>query len=382
MKGPLFVTGFWNAEDVGREGFRSTDAYLRLFAETHRALPFPLVVYTDKKTSSRVQALFDAEPVDALRFVVEQSVSELPRMGEEERLRSLQRMHNADGPKDTLRFAVITWSKSWLLACAARSFDAERVAWIDFGLPHVTDPASIDWNEVALVMPTDTVRVCEMRATHPREIEDLRTFYSYNRGKIASAFFTGGRTAVETLAARFGDEIERMIETGYCVNEEQIFGALTARHPELFSRWYSDYGGVLLNYTSIRTDVGCVLDDLSYCREHAMTARGVEIFDAVTGAMNRRTLRLFADQQDAMARLLFDGQICLYYEDKVRAREAAQFIALLHKFGSRVIRQAFETYRPQLDANVSFFDVRLDDPSLRFDTLAARPDFYAWSSAF
>lgn len=383
MTSPLFVTAFFDAEVIGRTAFRATDVYLRLFEETHCALPFPLVVYADPKSAERIQRVVDGKYVGQLRVVSPLEVREIPRMNDLERLSKLTRMRNADGPKDTLAFAVLTWAKPWLVKRASEELSAfDRLAWIDFGLPHVTDPASVDWGAVEWKMPKHTVRVCEMRATSPREIEDLESFYSYNRGKIASAFFTAGKEPLGTLVTRFDEEIARMEKTGYCVNEEQIFGALTARHPELFSRWYSDYGGVLLNYTSIRKDLPTVLDDLSYCRENGMTARGVEIFDAVTSAMEARTLRLFADQQEEMARLLFDGQICLYYEDKARAREISRFIALLYTFGSRVIRQALERFRPQLDRNLAFFDVQLDAGMLGWEALAERTDFHAWSSAF
>jgi hypothetical protein len=186
LNSPTFVTGFWDPESLGRGSSRSARSYLRLFEELHASLPFSLVVFADPKHEEEIRRIVRGSGLP--RYVERMPLEELPRMQERERFQALRPMENAGDGKDTLEFAIVTWSKVDLLARVAleeSQQDASHVAWIDFGVAHVCDPASIDWHKLTSRMPF-RARICEMRATARHELEDLAGYYSHNRGRVAA----------------------------------------------------------------------------------------------------------------------------------------------------------------------------------------------------
>jgi hypothetical protein len=168
-----------------------------------------------------------------------------------------------------------------------------------------------------------------------------------------------------------------MIVTGRYVLEEQIFAALSARYPEVFDRWYGDYWGMLENYTGIRRDVGCVLDDLEHCRSVPAHEAGTKIVRALLDAMDRRLVRLRADET---ARFLFEGLICAYYTDRELAEKLADVTVSLLRYAPEAMEAMFSRYGDQVRQNLAFLDRRLGEPRVTWEELVSSPGFHMWLS--
>jgi hypothetical protein len=351
------VTGFWDPRTLGRERHpRTTDEYLRLFAQLHARVPWPIVVWVDPPWVDAVRAIV-AGGAPGPRRVVARAFEDLPHARRRQAFASLRPFDNYDPRKDTLQFLIMMWSKSDLVVDAMDldEFASPRWAWIDFGIAHVADLGGVDWRAIATLAP-ERVRLCTMRATAPAEIEDLAEFYRGNRGKIAGGFFTGGAEAMRGLRARFGRELEDMRAAGRLVSDEQILATLTARVPEAFERWYGDYAGILVNYTGIRRDVTTVLDALADCRQRSLCAIGTDIARRLIDAFRRGHVRLTPAET---ARLLHDGFICAYYVERPLAEELGSLLASLYHHGPAGFRRALDAWQPLVEQNLRFVGIEL-----------------------
>ena len=376
----LFVTGFWSAETLGRASTRATESYLHLFAELHRALPFPLHVWIEPALEERV-ARIAGKPRPAGRVVAAKRFEDLPYSHLVERCEALPHMVNADPRgKESIPFSTTSWAKAALVDEAARlhgaTSEAHRVAWIDFGLAHVAD-MRIDWRAVGnMIRAAERVQVCEMRPTSPREIADLGEYYTYNRGRIAAGFFSAPPAEVRWFAEEIDRAVDEVLEVGRVVLEEQIMSVICARHPERFQPYSSDYQGILRNLPGIERDLGTVLYALSSAREQALSARGLEIYRAVVRA-GMAGLRI--EPQHA-ARLFYEAQICAWYVDRGASDDVGRLAVDLHAAGCAEVRAAIDELRPSFDRNVKHAGLSFArvDPAEALERIVARDDFTAW----
>ena len=378
--GILFVTGFWSAETLGRSAVRSTESYLRLFAELHRSLPFALHVWVEPQLEERVRRIVLASP-PAPRTVSGKRFDELPYAHLLELCQALPHMVNADPKgKESIAFSTASWAKASLVDEAARALGvtvpSARVAWVDFGLAHVAD-MTINWPAVEeAIRATDRIQVCEMRPTSPREIADLAKYYEYNRGRIAAGFFSAPPEAMRWFAEETGRAVDEVLEVGRVVLEEQIMSVICARHPDRFQPYSSDYQGVLRNLPRIERDLGTVLYALTSAREEALSARGLEIYRAVVRA-GLAGLRI--EPQHA-ARLFYEAQICAWYVDRGASDDVARLAIDLHAAGCAEVRASIDKLRPGFDRNVKHAGLSFAraDPAEALERIVARDDFTAW----
>lgn len=372
----IAVTGFWDPAGLGRSAFRSADVYLRLFADLHRAVPYPMVIFIDPSLRDRLEALLAASPASAERVVIERRFDEL-RFGRDlskKSFRKLRPPENGAAHKDTHAFAIVTWAKTDLLAeAASMRSDATHAMWLDFGVAHIGSLRGVEWSAIEQACP-EMPRICEMRAVSPAELADRCEYYRFLRGKIASGMFTVGRPRVKDLQSKMHAETDRMLATGRISLEEAVFGAIAGEEPETFSRWFSDYQGVVANYTIIQYNPHCVLDNLTFCREHSLHARGVEVARELIRAMQQDAVRLHP--VDA-ARLLHEALICAFYVDRPYAEELADRITALYTFAAST-RGYFDA--DLVRSNIGFLGRTLDKPNLSWDQFAATEDFSAWKS--
>ena len=351
------VTGFWDPRTLGRERHpRTADEYLRLFAQLHGRVPWPIVAWVDPAWADAVNAIV-ASGAPAPRRIIPRAFEDLPHAKRRDAFAPLPPFDNHDPRKDTLGFSIATWAKPRLVVDAIEldEFSSARWAWIDFGIAHVADLDGVDWCAIAALAP-EQVRLCTMRATAPAEIEDLSEFYRGNRGKIAGGFFTGDAEAMRGLRARFRKELERMRAAGRLVSDEQILAALTAREPDAFDRWYGDYAGILVNYTGIRRDVATVLDALTDCRQRSLCAIGTDIARRLIDALRAGQARLTPTET---ARLLHEGFICAYYVERPLAEELGSILASLYHHGPAGFRRAIDAWQPLVEQNLRFVGIEL-----------------------
>lgn len=371
------VTGFWEPATLKREAVRSGAIYLRLFEELHRTVPLPMTIFIDPAWTTPLENVLTRIPVKHDRRVVPRRFDDLPhaRHLSDPNFHALLPPDNrSESGKDTHAFAAMTWAKASLVAdAAALDLDAESFAWLDFGLAHVAMIQPVDWRAIERACP-DRPRVCEMRATHLSELADDAEFYRFIRGKIASGMMTVGRPYVDELRDAVDDEVERAIASGRLTLEENIYGALTARRPELFTSWFSDYHGVVRNYVDVVDDVDCVLDNLTYCRDRSLHEHAVTIYHAVHRSLRRGLIRL--DAVD-FHRLLHDGFVAAFYVDRSLAENIARRMTALARF-SPALRDRLDN--ALVRANLAHVGVDLDQPELDWTAFAALDDFTAWRS--
>ena len=290
--------------------------------------------------------------------------------------RALSSPENRHPTKHTVAFATMTWAKAHLLEKAADlDRDASSFMWLDFGLAHVVTLQPVDWSAIEKTCPARP-RICEMRATHPEEVADAREYYRFTRGKVASGALSVGRPYVAALRRVVHQEVERIIGSGRVSLEENLYGALSARHPELFECWFSDYFGILRNYVDIIDDIGCVLDNLTYCRDRGLHERALQIYHAVHRSLRRGLLCL---RPDDFGRLLHDGFITAFYVDRSLAEQIARRITAIHRYAPS-LREHLDT--PLVRANLAYVSADLDLPELDWASFAALDDFAAWRSCF
>ena len=372
------VTGFWEPATLGRGAVRSGEVYFRLFEDLHRSVSLPMTIFIDPVWAGPLDAMLARVPARHERLVVRRSFQELPhaaRLSDPDFRSLLPPDNRSESGKDTHAFAVMTWAKAALLAdAAALAPDAESLAWLDFGLAHVSMLQPVDWRAIERACP-ERARLCEMRATHPAELADDVDFYRAIRGKIASGMITVGRPYVEALRDAVNAEVERAIASRRLTLEENIYGALGTRRSELFATpWFSDYHGVVTNYVDIVRDISCVLDNLAYCRDRSLYPRAVEIFRAVHRSLRHGLLRL--DAAD-FVRLLHDGFIAAFYVDRPLAEDIARRITALARFAP-ALHGRFDT--PLIRANLAHVRADLDRPELDWSSFAMLDDFTAWRS--
>lgn len=370
------VTGFWGPEALERDPERRpAEVYLRLFAELHGQVPWPMIVWVDPSWADAVAAIV-ARGAPAERRVIARAFDELPYARERSALETLRPFDNHDPRKDTIGFSVVMWAKPDLLADAIDLGGPaiERWAWIDFGIAHVADLGAVDWRAIEAQAP-ERVRLCTMRATAPEEIENLAEFYRGNRGKVAGGFFTGSAGAMQGFRARFHAELGRMRATGRRVHDEQILATLLAREPGAYECWYADYAGILTNYVGIRRDAPTILDGLAYCRDRRLWTIGTDVFKRLMEAMQAQHVLLTPAQT---ARLLHEAFICAYYAERPLAERLGRLVASLYHHGGNEFRRTLDGWAPLVAQNLRYVDLDLGRPAWTLAELLAQPDLMAW----
>lgn len=371
-----FVTGFWPPEALGRS-WRSTDVYMRLFEELDATLTGPLVIFIEPQLADRVRTVVEKTQSNHARYVIARSYADLPRVAEKAAYEKLAPIQNGSSAKDTAGAALMTWAKPSLVVEVAEEnrFDTSHFAWIDFGIAYVADLTGVDFGAIADHAPEE-VRVCEMRATSPREAADAPNFYRANWGKIAAGFFTGTKASLRAFDRELGIEIERMRSVSRIVLEEQLMAAVAAHDPTRYARWYGDYSGILRNYVRIRRDADTILDNLAYCREQNLHEQGVAIVTTLLASMNERCIRLEPPQA---ARLLDEGYTCAFYTDRDLADRLAHIASALYHYGTG-LRDRLDGLGERFRQNLSYRNVSLETPAWSWDEFARQPDLTAWCS--
>lgn len=369
-----FVTGYWPLPGDRR---RNAETYVRLFAELHRLLPAPLVVWIDPSCRRLVDEAVSLHSSPHHRQIFEMRFDELAYASELSREASyeLKKFENAFGGTETLAYAILTWSKPFLVAEAIRRghVTSSHAAWIDFGISHVAD-ISYGFDHLVGAAPSSP-GFCEMRATTASEIRDLSEFHRFNRGKVAAGLLVAPSDQFADVERMIDEEVSYMRDAGRLVLEENLLGAMSARRPGHFVNWYGDYIDLVRNYGGrARGGLHTILDNLTFCRDRGMHEHGVDIVDSIIQSACDGDLLIRA--QDA-ARLLHDGYICTYYSDRDRARELARVLILLHQYGTKGISDSIQSLRPLLDTNLDFIGERLDRPT-SWSELSGREDFAAW----
>jgi hypothetical protein len=288
-----FVTALF---DLGRREPRPKPfAFYREWASYVLGLDVPLVVFADPELAGWIADARAAVGLDDQTRVVPKPFEALAAVARLSTVADLPTFCNAQPAKDTPRYQTLNWAKVDLLEeiAASNPFGTDHVAWIDAAIGYVAEPPAL------LPAPSTPLAVLEMCATSPAEAADRRTFYAYERGRLAGGFLRAGRDVWPRVARAFRAELDAVIALGLRPNEQQVLSALSAREPDLFAPYPGDYAGILRNWDHVRRDFATVLLNIRHCRAAGLGGRALALSSRIAASIDVGALTISADDRAA-----------------------------------------------------------------------------------
>ena len=141
-------------------------------------------------------------------------------------------------------------------------FNTDYFSWIDVrGLDAspVTDDFFYDIHKYKSL---DKLRITVMSYTPNFWINQKHNYYSHFRGNIAGGFFIGHKDVLLQFIKYVHQELDWVLENGFAVTEEMIFGMVFAQHRDIFDPYYGDYGSVIKNLDGIHEYLYLALSSL------------------------------------------------------------------------------------------------------------------------
>lgn len=309
------VTSFYNLKDVEPEVRRdkNPDTYWQFFHLTLR-INHPLVIYTSPDLVDKFYSLRESLG-DGLRektLVIAQDFSNLEYahyVDKVKKCREINPIRNRNLGKDTPAYCVLMWYKFVFLKDAAElnHFNTSHFGWIDLGIKQVckeVDPS-------VFTNVSDKIHIMLMRHPNPNDLsnpENIKNFFSFIQGNIASGYFTGSRDNVINFYHEVDNLIQKYTSKDIAPIDEQLISFLVGTKPELFTFFYGDYTSLLLNYHQPRADMRTILLNLSTCRSLGLYNHGRMCGEAAFKSLKAGILRY---HEEEIHTLLVDFFICV-----------------------------------------------------------------------
>lgn len=259
----LYVTAFFDLHKR-EQGKRHTDTkikppeeYIQLANDWLFQQPISLLVFTDPEFVA---------PIEKLRASAKASITVVPWALEDspffdlrapmESIMKTYAISNSNPIKDTFWYYLIGWTKSYLLQFVnikiAESYT--HVAWIDFGLKHVLNPAPrSEWyttvREKASANQIDLLSLNPMTSTEMKLHKSSKAdYYRTRRYKVGGGFWLVPRGMLIRFYDMFRTYIRHLVNYHQVVScEDEILGALShmRSYAGLFRFHYGDYVDIL-----------------------------------------------------------------------------------------------------------------------------------------
>lgn len=361
------VTAFFDLERREKLGRRNAEEYLK-YGDFLLQQDVNLIIFIEEEFYYYVWAKRREYGLLNKTYIIPTALEQLDYyryINRIQRNHKINPMKNRGERKDTPLYTVLTCSKLKLMEDAIKldPFESTHWTWHDFGLYHIAcDADSFAPDQAKNIHTiTDKIRIMLMKHCTPGEIADLKEYYSWLRGKVAAGYFSGSKENIVTFAKYQEEEFLTAINLGYAPLEEQVYGVIIAKHPELFDPYHGDYHTVLANINHIRGNVPTIIQAIMFCREHNMH-----------GEAYKMCKKLYDDYKDGY--VLLPGDLIFHMFDEYfiaawyvgRQDEAKMTMELLLKAASdpQVHRLLLE-HRERLQGNFSF----IQDLSLEFAKL-------------
>jgi len=142
-------------------------------------------------------------------------------------------------------------------------FKTKYFAWIDVRCLDASPVSDEFFYDIYKYKSLDKLRITVMNYTPSSWINSKREYYSVFRGNIAGGFFIGHTDILKRFIEYVHTELDWVLENGFSVTEEMIYGMVFAQHKDIFAPYYGDYASVLRNFDGIHNHLNLVLDSLS-----------------------------------------------------------------------------------------------------------------------
>ena len=253
-----------------------------------------------------------------------------------------------------------------------------HLVWLDAGISHVGTIIRDNFIEgINFNSYKDKITVTMMNATSESEINNLDTFLSYNREKIAAGLsiipinmIEWYKTEIFNLFSSVIYDLDRM-----CL-EEQLIPILIVKNNNKFNYIYSYYW-VLPNLINITSDINVIINNLTYCRNNNMIDLAFNILSKLLSSISKSKYKLSPIE---LLKILYDGQIISYYKNTELSKKLGILIGYLYYYndtGKNWINEKFDNIK----SNLSFVGINLEikDNFSEGKILNEDIDGYLWS---
>ena len=109
----------------------------------------------------------------------------------------------------------------------------------------------------------DHLRINVMAYTPNYWINQKNDYYSIFKGNIAGGFWIGCKEVLLQFINYVHQELDWVLENGFAVTEEMVFGMVFAQHKDIFDPYYGDYNSVIRNLDGIHEHLYLALNSLN-----------------------------------------------------------------------------------------------------------------------
>ena len=348
----LVVTGFFDLQK--REGTerRNLDHYLS-YGKFLCSQEVPMILFTDPEIMETLQKL---RPKDVYTVIIGVPFEEMPYQKyrgqlEKNRENSAMKLHPI---KDTLNYQILNYSKISMIRRAMEICpDFTHYMWVDFGIAHVAQTQWVKEDEVFTFLP-ETIKYLQIRAPNEEILKDWTVYFSTLRWYAAGGVYAGPKELMTELCDEFDKVLEEMIQRELNGIDEQIFGMVAYRRPELFEEYHGDYATILANYKYIRGNINMIMSYMHEAREFKNYEDGCNLGNEVIESFEEGK---FGGNTFEYITLLEGYYIAAYYIDMERAKEIADYVVELMKIEE--MRLVIEKRREILNQNFAYVGVIL-----------------------
>ncbi len=372
--------------------WRSIESYFSLFRWIYK-LDKPTIIYMEPHLIDRFNVLYPQTDRTSKIIIIPITIDELPAL---QKLNKIKNISSVDykGKDMTVfkEYSAVIASKTHILKLASEyirdkgigtsNYPSSPLMWIDFGIAHINVPSTIQFldeiqSHIEKSVKENKITTVMIEPTTKDEISNMKKFLSIDTMKIAAGLIIVPRNKIIdptnntnfTTIDWFANEIEKLYdyilsEYNMCCLEEQLFSVLTARNPTKFRYIYGFYW-FMSNLKYTRQHYDYVINSLSKCRLAVQISKdkyyyviGMDILDTLLRTVKESDIFW---RQKQICKILYEGQIISYYQDKELSKRLSRLITYLYHY-NEISKTHFNSYK-SLKSNLSYSGIDLDiDP--------------------
>lgn len=260
-------------------------------------LPYPLVIFCEE---DYVQTFADLRGTDFPTTFYPTKFEDLPVFSHNEMIRHcrvVNPIRNGNSKKDTVDYTILILSKSYFIqqTLSKNPYFSSYFALIDIGIHHVATPTN--WLPIVdKIVKSEKIRICCMRNTSRKEIENRVEFYSQIRGIVCGGFLTGPKERFDQFVFHHNQEFLTSLLSSVCPSDEQLYSTLIINYPHLFELYYGDYCDILSNFVELTFNPNIVLYNLT--RTEAKSSEATHLCQAIEETLKRQPTFFSKEQRD------------------------------------------------------------------------------------
>lgn len=254
----MFVTAYYNIRDREQNIFRNDgdnhfcnpNTYLKALQKL-LSRPIQIIIFTEPSLEQQVRKriMYPQKQLVVVKNYEELELWPLyPKIKEMDQLYHVP--NNAVEKFTPLYYLIIHQKLFFTNQAITKNYfpQATHCAWIDIRGLELSQISDDQFNSLPKFLKPNKININMMMYTQSQEIQNLKEYYKFTRGKIAATFFSGPFHEMTVFFEKFKQEL---MQSPLAVTEEAVYGVVCKKYAHLFHFHYGDYQDSILNMDGV-----------------------------------------------------------------------------------------------------------------------------------